>query len=215
MANRWLMNVAGAGRAARVVGGSGRGLAVVGSSGRGLAVVGLGVAMVGCAAPKVDVSKIQRPERSAKLNAYDVFVGSWTWEAKMLNACGEGEKWTGTAEWEWGMDKRVLSGHMLSKSGKTEFESNGVWTWNANRGYQWGMINNWGYIQTGLASYDEADRCWTMNYSSIGLDGTPSYGRYQMHVRDGDTLDWSCVEWADALHLAKKMEMTGTYKRKK
>nr|NIP84766.1 hypothetical protein [Planctomycetales bacterium] len=53
-----------------------------------------------------------------------------------------------------------------------------------------------------------------MKYVSVGLDGTTSYGYYQMKVVDDDTLDWEMVEWADALHLAKKLEMTGTYKRK-
>ncbi len=53
-----------------------------------------------------------------------------------------------------------------------------------------------------------------MDYKSVGLDGTTSYGRYHMTVVDDDTLDWRMEEWADGLHLVKKMEMKGTYKRK-
>ena len=34
-------------------------------------------------------------------------------------------------------------------------------------------------------------------------------------VTDNNTLDWKMVEWADALHTAKKVEMTGKYTRKK
>ncbi len=52
-----------------------------------------------------------------------------------------------------------------------------------------------------------------MKYKSIGLDGTTSYGSYSMKVADNDTLEWRLQEWADMMHLFKKLEMTGTYKR--
>ena len=53
----------------------------------------------GCAASKVDFANIKQPARPAELDAYDVFVGSWTWYADMLNAEGPDKKWTWTAEW--------------------------------------------------------------------------------------------------------------------
>lgn len=100
--------------------------------------------LVGCGAPTVDFSTIQRPARAAELDAYDVFVGTWKWDAKVLNAKA---------------------------------------------------------------------KLWRMPYKSVGLDGTYSYGLYTMQVKDNNSLDWTMTEWADGLHLAKKIEMTGTYTR--
>jgi hypothetical protein len=54
-----------------------------------------------------------------------------------------------------------------------------------------------------------------MTFKSVGLDGTTSFGRYQMTVVNNDTLDWHLDEWADGMHLVKKMEMKGSYKRRK
>ena len=52
-----------------------------------------------------------------------------------------------------------------------------------------------------------------MNYTAIGLDGTTSYGRYDLEVVDNDTINWNSTEWADALRTVKKLDMKGTYKR--
>ncbi len=169
----------------------------------------------GCAARKVDFSEIERPPRAPELDAYNVFVGSWTWEAEMLNAEGPDKDWRGTAEWNWALDKRTLHGVMSAETERTKFEADGVWSWHPKKKkYIWWMFNNWGYPQEGKASYDEDAKCWKMTYSSVGLDGTTSYGRYYMTVVDDNTLDWSVEEWADPLRLVKKMEMTGKYTRK-
>ncbi len=56
---------------------------------------------LGCAARNVDLSQVQRPARSPKLSAFDVFVGSWTWKAEILNADEKSRHWSGTAQWEW------------------------------------------------------------------------------------------------------------------
>ncbi|MBI4716292.1 MAG: hypothetical protein HY763_00650 [Planctomycetes bacterium] len=175
------------------------------------------LAASGCAAPKVDFSQIKQPDRSAKLDAYDVFVGSWTWEADLANVEGEtGKKWKGTAEWRWTLDKRCLHGSITAESGKTKYETAGIWSWHpTKKRYMWWMFNNWGFPQEGTATYDEDGKCWCMPYTSVGLDGTTSHGCYVMKVKDHDTLDWCMTEWADSLHTVKKMEMTGTYKRKK
>jgi len=53
-----------------------------------------------------------------------------------------------------------------------------------------------------------------MPFTSVGLDGTTSYGLYTMQVVDDDTLDWTLIEWADGLHTIMKSEMRGTYKRR-
>ncbi len=170
----------------------------------------------GCVAPRVDFGEIQRPPRSPKLDAYNIFVGSWTWEAEMLNADGADRTWNGTAEWHWTLDKRTLQGVMSAKSERTGFEAAGVWSWHPkSKKYIWGMFNNWGYPQAGTARYDADAKRWQMNYRSVGLDGTTSYGWYRMTVVDNDTLDWSVKEWADPLHLIPKMEMKGTYKRQR
>ena len=172
-------------------------------------------ALMGCVAPQVDFSKIQRPARSAEMDTYNVFVGSWTWQAEMLNARPEDKSWTGTAEWRWIMDNRCLEGKFSSKSANAEFEAAGLWSWHPKKNrYIWTMFNSWGYPQSGEANYDAASKTITMNYQSVGLDGSSSYGRYQIKVMDNDTLDWHLIEWADALHFAKKLEMTGTYKRR-
>jgi len=176
----------------------------------------LSLSFSGCAAPKVDFSKINRPSRSAELDAYNIFVGAWNWEAEMLNAEGPDKKWTGTAKWEWALDNRCLKGQLSSKTERTKFEATGVWSWDpVRRKYIWWMFNDWGYPQSGDARYNEKDKCWTMYYRSVGLDGTTSYGQYRMKAVDNNTLDWSAIEWADALHTITKMEMKGVYRRQK
>ena len=54
-----------------------------------------------------------------------------------------------------------------------------------------------------------------MDYKSVGLDGTTSYGRYIVTVKDNNTLDWNMTEWADPFHTITKMELEGVYKRRK
>lgn len=170
----------------------------------------------GCAAKQVDFSRIKPPQRPSELDAYDVFVGSWTWEAEMLNAGGDDRKWSGTAEWHWTLDKRCLRGTMASQNKSVKFEAEGIWSWHPREHrYIWGMFNNWGYPQRGTAKYDAAQKHWHMTYKSVGLDGTTSHGEYHMRVVDKDTLSWSMTEWADRLHMVKKAEMTGKYTRKK
>jgi len=176
----------------------------------------VGVLVAGCAAPKVDFAKIERPQRTAELDAYDVFVGSWTWEAEMLNAEDAHKKWTGTASWRWTLDKRCLHGMMSSESGDIKFDAAGIWSWHPKgKKYIWWMFNNWGYPQQGTAKYDKAAKTWTMPYQSVGLDGTTSYGLYTMKVVDNDTLEWCLTECADMARWFKKIEMKGTYKRVK
>lgn len=172
--------------------------------------------LTGCSAKNLDLSQISQPDRSARLDAYEVFVGSWTWSATMVNASEGGRDWTGTADWKWSLDGRCLVGNLSAESAHAKFASSGVWSWHPTRKrYIWWMFNNWGYPQQGKANYDESSRTWRMDYRSVGLDGTRSYGRYVMKVVDRDTLDWRMDEWADSLHLYKKMEMVGTYKRAK
>ncbi len=170
----------------------------------------------GCAAPQIDFSALQQPARAAELAAYDVFVGKWIWEADVANAEGADKHWTGDAKWEWTLDDRCLHGVLSAKGAHAEFKAAGVWSWHPkDNKYIWWMFNNWGYPQQGTAKYDEATKTWTMPYQSVGLDGTTSHGCFTMKTVDNDTLDWSMVEWADMLHMVKKLEMTGTYKRQK
>ncbi len=170
----------------------------------------------GCSAPKVNFADIKPPPRPAELDAYDVFVGTWNWDAEMLNAEGADRKWTGTAEWKWTLDKRSLNGSFVSQNQSTKFEVEGKWSWHPReKKYIWGMFNNWGYPQRGTARYDADDRCWNMDYKSVGLDGTPSHGHYTVRVVDSNTLDWCMTEWRFPFHIGKKIEMTGKYTRKK
>lgn len=171
-------------------------------------------AVPACSAPRVDFAAITKPDRSGELDAYQVFVGEWNWDAEMLNAEGADRKWTGTAEWHWGLDRRFLLGSLKSRSERAAFESSGVWGWHpTQKQYRWWMFSDWGYAQEGKADYDERTRCWRMPYTSCGLDGTNSHGEYTVTVLDSNTMEWTAVEWADALHVVKKMEMRGTYKR--
>lgn len=170
--------------------------------------------LIGCAAPTVDFSKIQRPARSAEMDAFDVFVGSWSWQAEMCNADEKHRSWSGTATWLWTLDQRCLHGQLSAKSDDVAFDTAGIWTWNSkSKKYIWWMFNNWGYPQRGTARYDAAKKSWTLDYSSTGLDGTPSCGQYRITVADHNTLKWEMTEWTP-LHLAKKMEMKGTYTRR-
>jgi hypothetical protein len=177
-------------------------------------VMGLLLA-VGCTASKVDLSVIQRPSRPAELDAYNAFVGSWTWEAEMVVPDADNSAWSGTAEWSWTLDNRCLVGKMISKSDHAEFEAEGVWSWHPkSRKYIWWMFNNWGYPQEGTAKYCAKSKSWRMPYKSVGLDGSTSYGRYGLTVVDDNTIDWDVEEWADPLHMFKKLELKGTYRRK-
>lgn len=173
------------------------------------------VTLAGCSIRHVDFSSFERPPIAPELEPYGVFVGSWTWQAVMRNVDGAGQEWTGTAEWGWTLDNRSLRGRLEAASGATKYHAEGLWSWHPiSKRYIWGMFNNWGYPQRGVASYDENAKCWRMDFKGVGLDGTTSYGRYRMTVIDKDTLDWSLAEWADPLRLIKKIEMNGTFKRK-
>jgi len=170
----------------------------------------------GCAASNFDFSTLERPQRAAEMDAYQAFVGKWTWEAKMVYPESAQNDWTGTAEWDWTLDKRCLTGRMSAKSPHAEFETQGVWSRHPKSGkYIWWMFNNWGYPQQGTAKYDEEENDWSMKYKSVGLDGSTSYGEYELDMIDGDTIAWTMIEWADGLHLFKKIELDGTYKRVK
>lgn len=183
---------------------------------RRVIVGGAVLCAAGCAAPDVDFSTITRPQRASELDAYNVFVGEWDWQAEVVNADGPGKNWKGTAKWEWTLDKRCLRGVMKSQSDAAGFQAEGVWSWHPKkRKYIWWMFNDWGYPQQGTAKYNEGCDCWTMDYQSVGLDGTTSYGCYCVCVKDNDTLKWKMAEWADPLRLFPKIEMTGTYTRKK
>ena len=172
------------------------------------------IAASGCAAPKIDLSGMQQPERPAELAAFDAFVGKWNWQAEMVTAEGPDAKWTGTAEWNWALDQRWLHGRMSSKTANAEFEAAGVWGWHpAKKQYIWYLFNNWGYPQEGNATYNEQTKTWVMNYTSVGLDGTTSHGYYRMTQAGPDLLEWQMHEWADATRMFKKLEMTGSYQR--
>ncbi len=174
--------------------------------------IGLG----GCTVSNISFSGIDRPQRASDLDAYDVFVGKWVWDAEMINADQGDASWTGSAEWNWTLDNRCLFGHLSAKSSNASFEAEGIWSWHPKKKkYIWSMHNNWGYPQHGTAHYNSDTKTWRMNYKSVGLDGTTSYGRYDLKVVDNDTLEWCVEEWADMFHLIKKMEMTGTYKRQR
>ena len=171
--------------------------------------------IVGCASPKVDFAKIQRPARAAELDAFSVFVGNWNWEADVVSPAEEQDKhWTGSAQWDWTLDQTALHGRLSAKCARAEFESEGLWGRNPKtRKYEWSMFNNWGYPQDGTAHYDAASKTWTMSYNSIGLDGTASRGMYEMRVVDDNTLDWHLHE-KDSMGMVTKLEMKGTYRRK-
>ncbi len=170
----------------------------------------------GCAAPNVDFSTMKQPARAAELDAYNLFVGDWDWKAEVVNTEGASKQWSGSATWAWTLDSRCLHGVMSSKSAEAAFNAAGVWSWHpAKKQYIWWMFNNWGYPQEGTATYDKSAKKWTMDYTSVGLDGTASTGCYTMQVTDKNTLDWRMTEWTDALHTVMKLDMKGKYIRKK
>ncbi|MCZ6700001.1 MAG: hypothetical protein O7D94_13805 [Planctomycetota bacterium] len=183
---------------------------------RRFAALTVGIGLVGCQAPQVDFSTIKQPPRATELDAYEVFVGKWTWEAEALNADEKNKSWTGTAEWMWILDKRCLQGKISARSADLSYDASGNWSRDPRSGkYIWSMDNNWGYPQKGTASYDSESKTWTMPFNSVGLDGTTSHGKYVMKVTDNDTLDWHLTESVDMLGMFKKLEMKGTYKRAK
>jgi len=168
-----------------------------------------------CTVQDVDLSTVKRPGLASELAAYNVFIGQWNWEAEALNASPSSKNWKGTANWRWSLDGRCLSGDMSAKSDAAEYEASGVWSWHpTKKQYIWWMFNNWGYPQEGTANYDEDNKTWRMDYTSVGLDGTTSYGSYEIKVVTNDELDWHMSEWADSLRTVKKIEMKGTYRRR-
>ena len=189
------------------------------STARRIAVLAVPMAALlasGCGTPTVDFTSIERPARAAELEAYDVFVGEWTWAAEMVNADPPDKLWAGTAKWEWALSDRCLHGTVTAKSASAEFNAAGIWSWHPQqKKYIWWMFNDWGYPQQGTAKYDSERKAWSMAYTSVGLDGTLSYGEYSMKVIDKNTLEWTANEWMNQLHWGpKKMEMKGIYKRK-
>ena len=170
--------------------------------------------LIGCSARTVNFADIHRPARAAEMSAFDVFVGTWNWQAEMLNADQAHKSWTGTATWQWTLDNRCLHGQLSAKSADCAFDTAGIWTWDVkSKKYIWWMFNNWGYPQQGTAKYDAASRSWTLNYKGTGLDGSASEGQYRLTVVDNNTIKWEMTEWT-SMRLAKKMEMKGTYTRK-
>ncbi|UCE59409.1 MAG: hypothetical protein JSU63_18445, partial [Phycisphaerales bacterium] len=152
--------------------------------------------LVGCAASNVDFASVKRPDRASELDAYEAFVGSWTWEAETIVPEDSTTKWSGTAEWEWALDKRCLKGKIFSKSEHAEFSAKGIWSWHPTRKkYMWWMFNDWGFPQEGTATYCPISKSWRMDYKSVGLDGSASTGRYEMKVVDSDTLVWCLFVW--------------------
>jgi hypothetical protein len=173
------------------------------------------IALIGCAAPKVDFAEIQKPSKPPQMARFDVFVGTWNWEAQRIAEGEPVETWTGTAKWDWVLDGTYLHGEMSSTGPHQSFSSRGYWGWHPTRNrYQWWMFNDWGFPQEGSARYDEDRKTWTMDYVGVGLDGTTSYGRYTITVLDAETLAWTMTEWADWTRWFKKIEMTGTYKKR-
>lgn len=179
-----------------------------------LSLVLVALNTLGCTPRSVSPDMLSRPARAEQLEALNVFVGAWTWDAEIVKAEPAVKKWSGTASWTWTLDGRCLKGDMASQCGTARFASSGMWGWDGRaRRYVWSMYNDWGHPQQGTASYNAKTGKWVMPYRSIGLDGTPSYGRYLMTVVDNNTLEWEMVEWADRLHFIRKMEMHGTYRR--
>ena len=180
-----------------------------------LAVLPVAVLCCGCADLKSRMADIRPPDRPSQLSAYDSFVGSWEWEAKVVGLEDDPEgQWTGTATWAWTLDKRFLRATMSARNNNSSFDAAGFWSWHpTKKKYVWWMFSNWGYPQEGTAHYDSSAQRWVMPYTSVGLDGTTSYGRYEMVVAGPDRLEWRMSEWADPLHLVKKSEMVGAYQR--
>ncbi len=183
----------------------------------GAGVVALAAAMsAGCMVKNIDLSRIAQPERAAALDAYDVFVGEWSWEAAVQNTDGPGKYWQGQAKWQWTLGKRCLTGTLSAKSDVATYNATGLWSWNPKtRAYEWSVFNDWGYTQHGSAKYDDAKRCWRMPFRGTGLDGTTSYGEHRMTVIDNDHLEWAFEEWTGPLHLIQKTKITATYTRTK
>ena len=173
------------------------------------------LALTGCMSPKAGFAEIQKPATPTQMSDFKDFIGSWTWEAQLSTGEGEPEEWTGSATWDWVLGGTYLHGELTSTGPHQSFASSGYWGWHpTRRTYVWWMLNDWGYPQEGTAAYNAAEKQWTMNYHGVGLDGTTSHGRYTMKVVDQDTLEWTMTEWADLCRLFKKIEMTGTYKRR-
>ena len=178
-------------------------------------LVSLTVSQFGCHANSARIA-LQRPAQPAEMNAFAPFVGSWTWTAKETTSGDAARTWSGTTKWEWALDNRCLHGQLTARAGDLSYDSTGMWTWNVSkRQYQFWMFNNWGYPREGVAHYNAADKSWTMPYRCTGLDGTNSHGRYTIKFIDDNTFDWTMTEWADALHMVKKIELAGQYKRSK
>jgi hypothetical protein len=103
----------------------------------------------------------------------------------------------------------------VSQNQSTKFEAEKGVGWHPREKSTFGNVQQLGLSAARHARYDADDHCWTMDYQSVGLDGTTSHGRYTVHVVDSNTMDWSMTEWRFPFHIGKKVEMTGKYTRKK
>ena len=135
-----------------------------------MAVVLLSVA--GCMKPQEKLATLQRPERSAEMDALETFVGAWDVEAEMLGVEGADRMWKGMAEWRYTLDGRALAGNMSLRNPKAPFQTQGLWSYNpAKKTYVWSIFNDWGYPQQGKAKYKVDKQTWVMDYVGSGLDG--------------------------------------------
>lgn len=174
----------------------------------------LGIAF-GCATNPPHGSYSVRPPRSEEVESLGYFVGSWDWfvEGQLDGAAAQ---WSGSAEWDWTLDRRCLQGRIAGRSGNLSVEMAGVWTWHpTERRYMWWLFNDWGFPQEGTAALDAASRRWTFDYVGVGTDGQSTFGRYTVVAEDANTFSWRMDEWADALRLSRRAELAGTFHRQR
>jgi hypothetical protein len=176
------------------------------------------VVLAGCQAPKADLDELMKPPpRPVELDQLEMLVGTWEGAGEMKVA-GADEVMTshGVETTAWEGDKWLLVSrfdYSLGEQGKAI--GVGIWTWDPKaKKYRLWAFDNYGYCETGTATYDEDSRTWRLKTKSRNPGTGESYvGEGTLTMPDDDTQEWEFTYWDD-WKLNKCFEMAGTSRRK-
>lgn len=173
--------------------------------------------LVGCQAPKIDLDEMMKaPPRPAELDQLEMLVGTWEVTAEMkVEGSGEVMTGRGVETISWDADKWLLVDrfeYTLGDEGKVTGLA--IWTWDAKaKKYRLWAFDNYGYYETGTATYDEDSRTWRFKTKSRNPGTGENYvGEGALTMVDCDTQEWNMTYW-DGWKLMKAFEIEGTSRR--
>ncbi|MCO6436751.1 MAG: DUF1579 family protein [Phycisphaerae bacterium] len=174
------------------------------------------VVLTGCM-PKVTMEELKqmRPQRPVELDHLGAFVGTWESEATMTFA-GMDEPITGKGHetMEWACDGWCLLGkgeYEMGDIGKMHTVS--IWSYDAKADkYRMYMANDYGETESGMATYDPAEKEWDMWSKARTPHGHMANSGEITMVADGK-MQWEFTA-RDAFWRFKIMEGSGISTKK-